>query len=498
MQKTWRIVIALCVGLALMGGMWMLTGQNTAIQAVEERWTAIRNGADPDEMEVELVVSDDEMMLRRACYCVMAGLCAMALILCLTARNVKLHWLALWLILLCGGAIIAGCPTGIHTCWDDETHSWLIEPLGYLHRTDLTYFASVFTTWFFGYWPNAIGLAASDIFGLVGADLLVGRISGLVIFAIMSSLAVYITPKYKLTFLNVACMPVVMFLSLNYTYDGAIIASVLLAIAMLMREISTPDEPITPGRMVLMTALLCLGTLPKPAYAPLLFLLWLLPEKKFGSKARLWIMRAMTLAMVALSAGTLMLGAYDTVIGGDARFEGTDSAAQIAHILTHPLTFLGVVARYLWENGVGLFVGSLTHFAFLGDAYLRAPLAILLFVVAPLYAAGETQPSLMTGKRRAVFFISAWIPLLVLIVAQYLASTSVADTTIVGMQARYGLPVLTLMALALMFPEKWRQREGWISRAAVCAVSCTVAGIILWMAWSLGVQPMAAGRLLGV
>ena len=77
------------------------------------------------------------------------------------------------------------------------------------------------------------------------------------------------------------------------------------------------------------------------------------------------------------------------------------------------------------------------------------------------------------------------LPLLTLVVTQYVVSTSVGADTVAGMQSRYGLPVLILAALALMLPEKLRRRTQGLSRWTALVCLAALAGLNLTMIWQM-------------
>ena len=117
----------------------------------------------------------------------------------------------------------------------------------------------------------------------------------------------------------------------------------------------------------------------KPAYSLAVLMLWMLPFECFGGKKQAWIYRGFVLLLaVWCFAAVAIPGAYDNVKGGDERFAGTDSAGQIAYMLSSPLDGLLLPVRHLWENQDYLMNMGLSQWAYLGNSAELIELYLLL------------------------------------------------------------------------------------------------------------------------
>lgn len=314
----------------------------------------------------------------------------------------------------------------------------------------------------------------------------------------MTAYTVWLTPKYKLSFLLVMTLPVCLFQACSVSYDMTVMSCVCVATACILRAIEEKDRPISSGRMLQYFVLMTLGTIAKPAYAPLLLLVCLLPSSRFGTKRRMWLIRGLALVLIVLLLGTLVLGAYDNVLGGDERFENTDSKAQVAWIFTHFGTFLDILGNYFVQWFGYLMTSGFAFFAYLGSMQpLSECLAWLMLLLAPLCTIDETPASALrlTGKRRLWCLMLGFVPILMLVIAQYCASNPVGSTTIEGMQQRYVLQVLPMFLLALMLPESWRRvfRKGNRLVALMAVVVWAVAEFVL--TWQLPISSLLHGTL---
>lgn len=396
----------------------------------------------------------------------------------LTRGEIRLHRIALAFI-LGAGFMVSLCKPAIHLVgWDEGVHRNHVAIFSGMEGYGIEDYLAHFNTWFFGYLPYTVGMWLGNLLGLGdGWTLRLAFLCGVAAHGVLAALAVKHAPRYKLSFLAVACLPTCIMISTNVSYDGTVIACILLAAALLLDELDHPQRLLGRGRALTLAALLTLGTLPKPAYSLALMLLWLLPKEKFSSRGRCWAFRAFVLLFLACCMLSMLLGMYDEIIPGDQRMDNTDSAGQIAFILAEPVRFLGMLGSYLATTFLGFFPDSMATWAMWGtdSVWVCWMLLGVLVLICPLCSLGEgTDAPLLTGKRRAALGVWGFLPLLALMVTQYMVSTPVGHSSIDGMQARYLLPVMILLLLCAMPPQTWRMRvkagNRWIALAVLAVL----------------------------
>lgn len=362
--------------------------------------------------------------------------------------------------------------------WDEEVHRDLMTSL--LASESLSAFLGNLRTWDLGYLSAMPGWLLANAAGMPEewARLLACGTHTLC-YALICAFAVLETPKYKVTFLTVAMLPVCVFLSASFSYDTLLIACILLALALLLKTLCEDrDAPLPAGRMLAMTALLCLGTLPKPAYSPLLLLPLMIPAARFGGKGRKALFGVSVAVLLAWSLVSLKLpGIYDNVLAGDTRLDSNpDPEAQLVGVLADIPRALGITLGYFvshlpqWFWTIGDTMGKLINDR-AGSAACAVLTALSLTAVLP-----ETEERPMSGKRRAAFFLLPCLCLFTLTVTQYMVSTAVGDTSVSGMQPRYLLPVLTMMLTALQLPEKARK---WLRPAGRIIAAVVLGGMLV-------------------
>lgn len=420
-----------------------------------------------------------QMHLPMFFFCLTGGLGLAALAWQATRQTFLLHRMVLLLALLGGTMGVLCRPAMELSGWDEGVHRGMALIFSGYDGYGITDYMAQFSTWFFGYLPYTAGIALGNILQLPQHILLrMGSLAGVMVYAFAVSRAVKITPRFKLTFAFFALLPTCLAIAGFISYDGGVIACVLVALALLLRELARPDKLLSPLVSLGMAALLALGTLPKPAYSPLLLLLWLLPKSKFASRSRQVLHRLFVLALLLLCLYSMTLGMYDDILAGDLRMDDTDSAGQVAYILSKPGAFLAMFGRYLLREGLGLFTSIGAWWGLLKDpAPVFNVLIWLLMLACPLCSLEEkdAMPALTPGRR---VWLGLWacVPLVALMVTQYIVSTPVAHFTIDGMQARYTLPVMPLLALALMLPQPLREKTAPASK-----VIAVLLLAILWL-----------------
>ena len=193
-----------------------------------------------------------------------------------------------------------------------------------------------------------------------------------------------------------------------------------------------------------------------------------------------WGFRALVLLLaVWCFAAMAMPGAYEDVMAGDLRFSDTDAQGQIRGMLVDPFGSGLKPVRYFFENISQLTGGWLSFWAYVGFGmpYLNELYLILMLLVAPLCVIGEHPDGRLplTWKRRLVWALIAFGAEVLLIYAQYIASSPVGGA-ITGMQGRYFTPLWAPALLALMWPGVIRRK----ARPAGGFMTLLVFGICCW------------------
>ena len=422
-----------------------------------------------------------------AVWCAALGWSVIGLVWCFTRKKVQLPAATFLLLVLGGVMAVAVQWPHMNKGWDSMVHADWVRMFSGADGLSLSGYIGSFNTWFFGYLPYTAGMTIANLFGMPYTvygtfTLMVGMLT----YAAMCSSAVAAAPKYKLAFMAAALIPTAVFQSVNISYDAPIAASLLLGTALVMRELCTPDERLKGKNAVAMAMLFSLGTIAKPAYSMSLMLMWLMPKGKFAGKRQRIVFCVFVLVLLAACLGSMALGMYGDQLNGDDRMEGSDPAGQIASFMSNPHKTLSVLGRYLTQEVPVLFKLGCSTWAYCGANGGISLAALVTLLFAAFIALDEKHGPVLTWRRRVMIALTGFLPLLGLILAQWLVSTPVDSATVVGMQPRYVVPVLVYSALTLALPDKWRAAGGKFGRAAAFAVAAVMLALVYMSGWEYG------------
>ena len=293
--------------------------------------------------------------------------------------------------------------------------------------------------------PQALGMALARLFGLGALGCLyAGRLANLACYTLLCWLALRGCRRYQPVFLGVMLLPLSLYMAASLSYDATLLGFYYLVASYYCRdEIRDRDVYAFFAAFVLMNVA-----------KPYLNLLWvvlplILPRRAWKTRCKKW-----QVALAGLAAALLVTRfiewygvAFRSNYGEIQRMiEGVDQLPQLVFILSNPLRYIAVLLGTLYENQ--FFIGQLGVF---GSLDLPIPLlnilcpAVLLFCAAlsvheksslrPLPAAG-------LGALGVVYIAGA-------MTAMYITYTPVGMVRVIGLQARYFLPVF-LMLLVLV------------------------------------------------
>ncbi|WP_295473686.1 DUF2142 domain-containing protein [uncultured Subdoligranulum sp.] len=298
--------------------------------------------------------------------------------------------------------------------------------------------------------PGAAGMALVRLLGGGAlACLYAGRLGNLLAYTLLCGAALHLARRYRPVLLCVMLLPLSLFMGASLSYDATLLACYYLMLALLSR-------PVWTTRTAAAYAAACVFVNVAKPYLNLLWALLplvLLAADAWRARGRRWLWSA-AMAAGALAAtlgvetyGRLLRRNYPVIArqGGQA----VDGMAQLLFVLHNPLRTLATFWGTLYENEG--FVGQLGIF---GWKDLPIPLLNLLGPVALGLAVllASAQPAGL-GRRRAlglggfgaVYAAGA-------MAAMYITYTPVAMVRIVGLQARYFLPVFLALALVAVAP----------------------------------------------
>lgn len=214
----------------------------------------------------------------------------------------------------------------------------------------------------FFYYPQALGLALSRLFGMsVYGGVVLSRIFNLLAFLILAYAAIRITPVLKNTFAVLGLFPMTVFQAASDSPDALLNGLCFLFVALCLFYAYGERERLGWKDVLKLGVLLAFIFLCKYVYVCLGLLVFLIPMKKFGTKKEYWKCFVIALIPLIIMGGIAFMGMTSAVTSGQAT-AGTGGMTQSQYLMEHPkfilqvliTTFMAKFTDYmLWLNMLG-------------------------------------------------------------------------------------------------------------------------------------------------
>ena len=296
------------------------------------------------------------------------------------------------------------------------------------------------------YLISALAIDIGKLFNLSPLVLLyMGRLANLLAWLFLTYLAIKITPIHKWVFLMLALIPMTLFEAASLSADSFLLGVSFLIIAIFFKyAFDDNKKKIGIKEIYILGILLLLVGLAKSNYILLLFLIFLIPSQKFGSrKNRLLITGTLFLVVVAA------VGIWNLIVNGlyAPIIPQVSISGQIAYILGDPLRFPYILLNTFIQRGLSY------QFLFVGNFWLDIPLptwwlGFYLITIIPIALLDKGIANITRNQKliSAAIFIINFITACALV---YITWTPVGQNVIDGIQGRYFIPILPLLFLLL-------------------------------------------------
>lgn len=348
------------------------------------------------------------------------------------------------------------------------------------------------------YLPIAVFLAIARSFQLPFASMIAfGKFGNLLLYTVISMIAVRVAKKGKGFVAVIALMPNSIFLASQFSYDAFVNCFLLLAMVLVMNELSEQEKKMSAGTMFAMLACFILGSYSKQVYIIMALMLLFLSNRKFPSKTRAWIFRVVlvilcgTMLYEVVSPSYSGVSAVQTVSqAGDKRVEGTGMLAQIQGIIHQPfvymkLLFSSMFARiYEWFSGENAF----HMYAYMGTpGTVYTWLWFAVWGMAALVSPKEENRQGIKTYLKVVTVIMVIGMSAVIWTVLYLSFNVVGAKVIDGVQNRYFAPLFLPVGMCLMNRKlhwKWSEESYYkvlFGASAAILLCCSyLVGIRQW------------------
>lgn len=295
---------------------------------------------------------------------------------------------------------------------------------------------------------NGIGLFAGRAFGMPYYMIhFMGRFFGLITYALLGFLGIRKLKSGKMIAAVTLMIPTAMFLASSYNYDSYLTGFTALGLCYYLAQWQDRDAKVTLKDAIIMIGSIAFGCITKAIYIPLLWILILLPKRKFANnKQHTWYLISI-IAATALVAFTYILPSIFSSAQSDGDMRGgaeVSTSGQIRFILSDPLHFIRTIWNYLIDAYFNLTrLGELlTNYAYIGimpNQYIY----FLLLIAVCLTDKNEYDRELVHHPWAHIWPIILSLGVIILaITSMYLAFTPVGADYVAGAQFRYMIPMI--------------------------------------------------------
>jgi len=328
------------------------------------------------------------------------------------------------------------------------------------------------------YAPHVVAIA---VLSGLGAPLPVvffgGRLASLLVYVAIFFLAIRITPVGKHVMVVLGLLPTTLLLAAGYSADPMAISLAVLAVALTLRCCVSASA--SWRTFACLVGVLAAMALTKNTYFILAPLLLLVPNAVTGKWRHPLLVKLGAMVVVVALAGMWYLAIRHVSLAA-YRPAGPqfpiDEAAQRRFILHHPVAYVKVLARTIFDNTseaqiIPGFFSSVGYYRpAVGDQPF-APFGIVIVGSVTLWYAFWLQLGarrLLHGARR----VFAWVPVvlalagaLIVMTTFWIYWTPVRQLVVVGLQGRYFVPfvALPLVTIGLLRqPRIVRHANRWV------------------------------------
>lgn len=338
---------------------------------------------------------------------------------------------------------------------------------------------------FVPYLPQAAGMSLARALQWAPLKLLyTGRLANLLVFLLLTALALHWTPAFHVPWVAVALMPMTMQQVASLSADGFTIASTFLLIAYTLRLMAEPRATPLTGRQYACLGVLIVANALSKFNVFLVLILVLIPAERFASRRQRWLSVAAGVLLAILAAAAWQQANRENIVNFRAfRFSlGVDVTANAQFAAAHPLlviqaalhTILDYAGTYLTEVVGFLGTLSLPLPAWLVAVYLVVLLILMITAPPGLPASGSKRAwaaGLFAASITAIFFL-----LFTFETARAKLAVFSPESYVDGMQGRYAIPIFPLLFFVLGQRRTLPPAVAW----GMAVVTVLIANVTAW------------------
>ena len=301
---------------------------------------------------------------------------------------------------------------------------------------------------FLGYIFSAVFLKFADFF--TNSPLIIfylGRIGNLLFSLFILYRALKIAPCHKKILLFIITIPMFIQQMCSYSYDSPLNSICILFISYflaIMNDTIKFDKWLKLKIMLILIFLLAV----KIVYLPLMVLLFLIPNEKYGSKKRKIIYFIAIFALLCL----FYICMNKIFISSASVVPSTTGKSNLSYLIANPLELISIVINTIKINGMFYVTSVFGYFSWF--KFQLNNLSIVLYFLFFLYVIlGESSILKRIKTNKIVIFLSIMIMTAAIFASMYFFWSKYKLNYVDGVQGRYFIPLLGILSI-LLIPKK--------------------------------------------
>jgi len=307
--------------------------------------------------------------------------------------------------------------------------------------------------YFIEYLPQAAGITLARIMNLNFVQMfLLGRLFNLLFYTALLYYAIKRTPIFKTMFGLIGIMPMSLHQAASFSYDAFVNGMSLLLIASILKEIYA----VGPLKKKDYFYILIVGALLAPAkvvYFPIMLLSVLIPKQRFGNKKKKMIGLAIMwtaglLLILVFNFSSHFLLSSNKEGSHTLNYEGYHNY-ELSFVFKYPMRTIKIFTDTFNESAWGWIKGAIGQT--LSGLTLTLPGWIVDGYMAAILLSAQNQVEstyiLKPHVRSSLYLVSLVVVFLIMF-SFFLGWTSNFRTRITGVQGRYFIPIIPLLALS--------------------------------------------------
>ena len=306
---------------------------------------------------------------------------------------------------------------------------------------------------FYSYLLSALGILIAKLLNLtVIWALYLSRMANLLFYAAVSYFMIKIIPKFKLPLLVIATMPLCISQASSVSYDAFILTFTLVILTYFIKMYC---GEVNEKNLAIFLISILLISLIKPPYIMLAFLLLAVDfkDKRLRKYSFIGILALFVLVILTTSSFfTSLITASSVTSHNPSVPQNVSSSGQINFLLSNPLIILTLIKNTIFSIP-DLFILKSDFFHYTGYKGIKLVnlIYVLFFICFSLFYKLDIE---LNKKERSILAAIFLITYFGIYAIFYITWSPVGSGVILGVQARYFIPVIALLPMIINLKNK--------------------------------------------